>query len=162
MSRYIPYPGLSLALGALWCLLQNSLSPGTLVGAVVIGLAVPWSLVLLGVPRTRFKSLRAAVRLAGIVVYDILRSNIAVARIIVGGAHHDRTAGFVAIPLELSNPPGLAILALIITSTPGTLWAQHDPARGRLTLHVLDLVDEADWIDLVKGRYEPLLMEIFE
>jgi multicomponent K+:H+ antiporter subunit E len=27
---------------------------------------------------------------------------------------------------------------------------------------VFDLVDEADWIDLIKNRYERLLLEIFE
>ena len=29
-------------------------------------------------------------------------------------------------------------------------------------LHVFDLVDEADWISLIKGRYESLLLEIFQ
>lgn len=162
MSRILPYPGLSLALGAMWLLLHNSLSPATLTGAVLIGLAAPWSLARLEAPRPRLKSFAATFRLAAIVTYDIVRSNIAVGRIILGGARRKPTSGFVAIPLDLTDQYGLALLAIIITSTPGTLWAQYDPARDSLMLHVLDLVDETHWIDLVKQRYEPLLMEMFE
>ena len=29
-------------------------------------------------------------------------------------------------------------------------------------MHVLDLVDETVWVRTIKGRYERLLMEIFE
>ncbi|GIK50051.1 MAG: Na+/H+ antiporter subunit E [Hyphomonadaceae bacterium] len=162
MSRLFPYPGLSLALAAFWVLLHNSLAPMTLLGAVLIGIVAPWSLVPLEAPKLRIGSAVALFKLAGIVIYDIVRSNFAVAAIILGGARHAHTSGFVAIPLELTNRYGLALLAVIITSTPGTLWAQHDAATNRLLLHVFDFVDEADWIDLVKRRYEPLLREIFQ
>jgi multicomponent K+:H+ antiporter subunit E len=56
----------------------------------------------------------------------------------------------------------LAVLACIITSTPGTIWVDFDSAKGRLMIHVLDLVDEATWIHTIKDRYERLLLEIFE
>ena len=162
MNNILPYPGLSLALGAMWLLLQNSVAPTALAGAILVGLVAPWSLARLKAPRLKLKSFTATLRLGAVVVYDIVHSNISVARIILGGARSARASGFVAIPLGLTNQYGLALLAIIITSTPGTLWAQHDPARGRLLLHVLDLVDESDWIKLVKERYEPLLMEMFE
>jgi multicomponent K+:H+ antiporter subunit E len=29
-------------------------------------------------------------------------------------------------------------------------------------IHVLDLIDESEWVDTIKGRYERLLLEIFE
>ena len=94
---------------------------------------------------------------------DIVRSNLAVARLILtGGRHGRRRSGFVEIPLELRDPTALAILAVIITATPGTAWMQYDARRDAVLLHVFDLVDEADWIALIKGRYERLLLEIFE
>ncbi|MNV61329.1 putative monovalent cation/H+ antiporter subunit E [compost metagenome] len=65
------------------------------------------------------------------------------------------------MPLDLRNRYGLAVLAIILTSTPGTLWVQYDRATGSLLLHVLDLIEEGEWIDLIKGRYERLLLEIF-
>jgi predicted nucleic acid-binding protein len=39
--------------------------------------------------------------------------------------------------LTLKDPHGLAVLAGIITSTPGTVWVEHDVETGTLTLHVL-------------------------
>ena len=59
-------------------------------------------------------------RLAAIVMLDILRSNFAVASIVVQGRRRKRVSGFVAIPLDLRDRMGLAVLACIVTSTPGT------------------------------------------
>ena len=102
-------------------------------------------------------------RLFGIVLLDIVRSNLAVAGLILtGGRHGQRRSGFVEIPLELRDPTALAILAVIVTTTPGTAWMEYDARRDAVLLHVFDLVDEAEWIGLIKGRYESLLLEIFE
>jgi len=69
--------------------------------------------------------------------------------------------GFLDIPLTLRNPAGLAALACIITSTPGTAWAGYDATSGVLTMHVLDLVDAEAMRDTIRERYERRLMEIF-
>ena len=104
---------------------------------------------------------RAAVRLTGFVAVDILRSNLAVAQIILS-RRTDRTSAFLPLRLELRNEHALAVLALIITATPGTAWVQFDRATGLLVIHVFDLVDEDEWVRLLKTRYEALLMAIFE
>jgi multicomponent K+:H+ antiporter subunit E len=39
---------------------------------------------------------------------------------------------------------------------------QHDAHRHIILIHVLDLVDEEQWIELIQTRYEGLLLEIFE
>jgi len=96
-----------------------------------------------------------------VVLKDIVLSNIAVARIVLGLGQRSWTSGFVEIPLELRDPYGLAALACIITSTPGTLWADFDAGNGVLTIHVLDLVDRSEWIHTIKERYERPLLEIF-
>ncbi len=54
------------------------------------------------------------------------------------------------------------MLACILTYTPGSVWVQLNAGGDSLHLHVLDLKDEAEWVDLVKNRYERHLMEIFE
>ena len=71
-------------------------------------------------------------------------------------------SGFVAIPLTITSRHGLAVLACIITSTPGTIWVSYDPIGNMLLIHVLDLVDEQTWIDTIQSRYERPLLEIFE
>jgi multicomponent K+:H+ antiporter subunit E len=62
----------------------------------------------------------------------------------------------------MRHPGGLAVLACVITATPGTSWARYDAERNILTIHVLDLIDEQAWIKQFKERYERRLLEIFE
>lgn len=162
MRRVLPYPILSLGLFVASILLSASLAPPSLALAVLLALLAPIIMLALGVDRVRVKSPMAIVRLAIDVVGDIVRSNWAVSHIILGRRRHERTSGFIYIPLDLRDRYGLAILAIIITSTPGTLWVEYESATGRLLLHVLDLVDEETWVRLIKDRYERRLMEIFE
>lgn len=162
MKRLLPFPLASFGLLVLWVLLNQSLSLGhLLLGA---GVAVGGGLVLtvLEAPKTRIRRPTAIFCLAWFVLTDILRSNIAVLRIILKLERRQPTSGFVNIPLDLRDPYGLAVLACIITSTPGTLWVDLDGAKSELMIHVLDLIDESDWIRTIKGRYEKLLRDIFE
>jgi multicomponent K+:H+ antiporter subunit E len=147
----------------MWLLLNQTLAVGHILLGVVIAVCGPWTLLTLQPARARVRRPGTIVRLAFVVLSDIIRSNIAVAWIILTPWWWRRqTSGFLRVPLELRNPYGLAVLACIITSTPGTLWVGFDSAKGVLTLHILDLIDENAWIDLIKGRYERLLLEIFE
>jgi multicomponent K+:H+ antiporter subunit E len=161
VSLLLPYPIASASFLAFWLLLNQSLSLGHLLLGAAAGLIGGWSLAALKQPKARPRRLATMVRLAGLVFADIVRSNIAVARIILGLEHRGYTSGFVEIPLELRDPYGLAILACIITSTPGTLWVEFDATTGMLTIHVLDLIDKTTWIRTIKGRYERALLEIF-
>jgi multicomponent K+:H+ antiporter subunit E len=103
-----------------------------------------------------------AARLAGVVAYDIVLSNIAVMRIVLAPASPARRAGFLPIPLDTRHRGALAALSVIVTATPGTSWAGYDSERNVITLHVLDLRDEADFVREFKTRYERPLQEIFE
>jgi multicomponent K+:H+ antiporter subunit E len=161
MKRMLPFPLVSASLLMLWLLLNQTLSPGHLLLGGAVALAGGRLLAALEVPRARLRRLAPIFRLAGFVAADIVRSNIAVALIVLGIKERDRKSGFVNIPLDLRQPYGLAILACIITSTPGTLWVSFDEATGTLTIHVLDLIDESEWIRTIKGRYERSLLEIF-
>lgn len=161
MMALMPYPILSAFLLGMWLLLNQSLSPGHLLFGSIVGVAGGLAISTLQIPTGRVKKPASIVRLAFIVLVDIVRSNIAVTRIILAPARK-ASSGFVTIPLDLRNHYGLAILACIITSTPGTVWVNFDSTRSLLLIHVLDLVDEATWLDLIKNRYERLLMEIFE
>ncbi|AMN44121.1 Na+/H+ antiporter subunit E [Rhodoplanes sp. Z2-YC6860] len=161
MTKLFPYPLASVGLLALWLLLNQTVSLGQFIIGVTIALVGGWILYAMKLENARPKKLGAILCLAAVVVADIVRSNIAVARIILGSRDKPRTSGFVEIPLELSNSYGLATLACIITSTPGTLWVAFDSASGILTIHVLDLVDQSEWVRIIKQRYERRLLEIF-
>jgi multicomponent K+:H+ antiporter subunit E len=161
MSRLVPHPLLTAALIAMWLLL-NRFSLGHLLLGTGVALVAGKSMSALQPAGPRLRRWDLIPRLAGVVVLDIVRSNVAVASLILtGGRHGARRSGFVEIPLALRDPTALAILAVIVTATPGTAWMQYDARRGAVLLHVFDLVDEAAWIDLIKGRYEALLLEVF-
>src|SRR5690606_29819752 len=101
-------------------------------------------------------------RLIGRVAVDIVKSNLAVGLIILGNRGRSYESGFMQIPLDMRDPHALAALGCIITGCPGTVWAGLTEDSSVFTIHVLDLRDESEWIDIVKNRYEVLLMEIFE
>ncbi len=161
MMRILPYPFLSAFLLAMWLLLNQSVSPGQILLGCMVGIAGGLAISTLQIPSGRVHRPLAIIRLAFIVLFDIIRSNVAVARIILTPGREAKS-GFLTVKLDLRNEYALSILACMLTSTPGTVWVNFDSAKGVLLLHVLDLVDEQTWIDLIKHRYERLLMEIFE
>ncbi len=160
MTRLVPFPILSLALLAMWILLTG-FSPGHVLLGIVIALLVSRTMLSLQPEPGRIRFGPAMVKLAAIVGADIIRSNIAVGRIILFRSP-DRKSGFIRLPIDLRSPYAIAALSIIITATPGTLWVQHDANRHIVLIHVLDLIDEEEWVRLIKHRYERLLMEIFE
>lgn len=160
MSRLLPYPVLTASLLAMWLLL-NGLSFGNVLLGGAIAVAASNVTAALRPAKPRIRRWHLLPKLAMIVLADIWRSNIAVARLILRPQQSRRVSGFVVVPLELRDPAALAILACIVTSTPGTAWVEYDSTANKLLLHVFDLVDEAHWIDLIRNRYERLLLEIF-
>ena len=163
MKRWLAFPMLSLALALMWLVLNQTIAPGHLLLGAALGLYGGYVLSGLQPPTRRMRRrVGALVILMWLVLVDIVRSNLAVVRIVVHPGSRTRTAGFLSMPLELRHPGALAVLACIITATPGTSWARYDGAHHILTIHVLDLVDEDAWVALFKERYERRLMEIFE
>jgi len=162
IRRFLPHPKLFLALLVMWLLLNQSATPGQILLGAIVAFGGAWAMVALQPEPVRLRRPRVMLKLAGRVFVDVFRSNLAVGRIILGGDKHAGNAGFMTLRLDLTNNYGLAVLAIILTCTPGTLWVNYNPGRGTLLLHVLDLVDEEQWSRLIKDRYERLLMEIFE
>lgn len=159
LRRLVPYPRLAAAILAMWLLLAGVSPTSALLGSFV-AVAATHTLHVLGIEAPRMRLGWPAVKLLGLVLADILRSNIAVARIVLCNPRR-RHAGFIELPTTLRNPYALSLLAIIITSTPGTIWVHHDARRQVIIIHVLDLIDEAAWIDLLRNRYEKLLQEMF-
>jgi len=165
MNRLLPYPLLAASLLVMWLLLQQSLSLGHLLLGSVIALIAGQAMAALQPVRPKVRRMHKLVKLVLLVTIDIIRSNIAVTRIILLQGRRrplKQTAGFLTVPLELRDTFGLAILACIVTATPGSAWLEYDAARSTVLIHVLDLVDEEKWTETLKNRYENLLREIFE
>jgi multicomponent K+:H+ antiporter subunit E len=156
-------PVLTLTLVVLWLLLNNTLASRHIVFAIVLAIALMAAAARFRPVQPRVRRLLLIPQLAAMVFIDIVRSNFSVARIVLGLVRdREVRSGFLDIPLEMRDPHALAILAAIVTCTPGTAWAGRSPDGRTLTLHVLDLKDEATWMHTIKNRYERPLMRIFE
>jgi multicomponent K+:H+ antiporter subunit E len=158
----LPSPMLSLALLALWLLLNRSLGAGHVVLGTLLALAIPRLTAGLRPLPVRLRSPWAALRLAATVFGDTVQSNLAVVRLLLRPGTRRHPAGFVRIPLDVRDPNALATLATIVCITPGTAWAELALDRSALLLHVLELDDPDAVTAHIKQRYERPLMEIFE
>lgn len=161
MRKLFPFPGTSIVVFLAWLIFAGTYSVASFFFAAALGILMPFIMRALEATPVRLNRPLALLKLMGIVLIDIVRSNIAVCAIILG-LRRRQSSGFLHVPLEIKNPCALSILGIIITSTPGTLWVQYDSRSGILVLHILDLVDHEEWIRLIQNRYEALLKEVFE
>lgn len=154
---------LMIGLLTIWLILQDTLALPQVAFGVLLSVGVTFALRAARPVQPHLRKPLVALHLASRVLLDIVRSNIAVACIILGLVRHRKVrSGFLQVPLDLRDPHGLAVLAAIITSTPGTVWVELARDGRTVTLHVLDLQDEKQWLHTIKQRYERPLREIFE
>ncbi len=155
-----PYPLLTISLLIMWLLL-NQFTIGHLVLGSIVAVFASWAMATLRPSKPRLGKWYLIPKLIAIVMADIVRSNLAVAWVILRGRGSGRHSSFINLPLEIDDPTALAILAVIITGTPGSAWLEYDSHQRSVLIHVFDLSNEDEWTALIKGRYEKLLMEIF-
>lgn len=159
-AGWFDHPVLTLLLALSWLALSRSLAPVHVLSALLIGLVVPRLLHRFLAPASRRLDWPAALRLALVVLVDIVKSNIAVARIVLGPMARPQPA-WLPVPLASSHERVNAIFASIITTTPGTVSATIDEAKGLIWVHALDCSDHQAAIDDMKTRYEAPLLRIF-
>ncbi|MFP4280579.1 MAG: Na+/H+ antiporter subunit E [Halochromatium sp.] len=152
-----------VALTLLWLLLQGSLAPGQLLLGVLLALAITSAVSPFSSGRLRVRRpLLLAIFLWRVAV-DILIANLRIAALILTPSRHPRPA-FVELPLALTQPFALYLLASTISLSPGSLSADLSDDRRVLLLHLLDEPDPGDAAAecaKIKDRYERLLLEVF-
>ena len=161
MQRLIPQPASSVALFATWLLLNQSLAAGQILLAALLAVLIPSGVAALRPLRPRLKRPGVALRLAGVFLWDVVASNVEVARRVLGPEDAIRPS-FVWVPLELSDPHAIVTLAAIVTLTPGTLSADLTADRRHLLVHAFNVDDAGALVAGIKRRYGRPLKEIFE
>ncbi|MDO9165812.1 MAG: Na+/H+ antiporter subunit E [Rhodoferax sp.] len=159
-KRWLAHPWLTGMLAVSWLLLQHSLEPVHLLSAALIGIVLP-RLLHDFLPREASLQLAPMLTLTRIVLWDIVISNITVARLVLGPIARMHPA-WVPIPLALTHPTAISLLATIITTTPGTVSCTIDEQRRQILVHALDCDDPAQMAKDIKNRYEVPLLAIFE
>jgi multicomponent K+:H+ antiporter subunit E len=161
MSRLLPQPLVSLVLFLVWLGLNNTVHPAHLLLGAALAIGIPlWTQRVPHEPGRPYAFVTAAI-LGCVVLYDIIKSNIDVARLILGPEARIKPS-FVWVPLDIQDPYGRVALAGIITMTPGTLSADFSDDEQYLLVHAFNVDDPAALAADIKSRYETPLMEIFE
>lgn len=171
MKRLFPMPLLSLAIGALWLALNNTLAPGHWLLALLLGWLVPH----FGRPAAEMapavsapRRLWLGTRLLARLLTDILLANLSVAKRILFIPERSLSPCLVTVDLRLEAPMAVALLAGIVTLTPGTVSADiaeaGDDASGRfrLLVHALDAPEPAALVAEIRERYEDLILEMLQ
>jgi len=150
---------LSVLLGLAWLALVQSLALVHLLSAVAIGVFVP-RLVQAFLPPPNAVHWPAALRLSGVVLWDIAVSNVVVAKLVLGPLVRMNPV-WLRVPLACGHAHVNALFATIITTTPGTVSCVVDEATRCIWVHALNGDDEASMVAEMKARYETPLMQIF-
>jgi len=160
MSRLIPHPLLSLALLVTWALLNGTTRGSLLLGAG-LALAIPAISAAFWTDRPSLRRPHLMIPYIALVLFDIIRANIQVAWIIVTWPDSRLRSAFLTVPLDLTHPEAITLLASTITLTPGTLTADIAEDGRSLRVHALHAPDPEATIADIKSRYEARLKRIF-
>jgi multicomponent K+:H+ antiporter subunit E len=161
MRKLFPHPMLSVTIALLWMLLVNRAALGSLVMATILAIAIP----LISAPywpdRPRIARPLELLGYIAIVLYDVVISSIAVAKIILFMPPDQIKSAFITVPIDLDSPEAITLLAGTITMTPGTLTADIACDGRSLLIHSLHAPDPDAIRDDIKSRYEARLKRIF-
>lgn len=162
IKRWMPSPPLSLTLFIVWLLLNQSFDVATFALAAIFSIVVPLLTKSLRPATVRMRRPMLVLKLAGVILYDLVRSAWTVARLLLTKRNADIKPCFIEIQLQLRDPNALAVLAMIFCLTPGTAWGELSFDRSKLLIHMFDLEDPQAFLAMVRTRYEHPLQEIFE
>lgn len=156
-----PHPLLTLLLAVVWILLQNQFSAGMAVFGIILGIIIPKITEAWWPERPKGFRLGKMLSYMMIVIWDIMVANIEVAWIVLTRPNSKLRPIWVVVPLDLTQPEAITVLAGTITLTPGTVSADLSDEGHSLLVHTLDTDDPDAIRDEIKDRYERRLKEIF-
>ncbi|RYY79642.1 MAG: Na+/H+ antiporter subunit E [Moraxellaceae bacterium] len=157
--RLFPHPFLSLILAASWLMLMHSVEAAHLLLALLVAIIFP-KLTQHFIQPAEPVHWPTAIQLFVVVLWDILVANVRVARQVLGPLHQLHPK-WVRVPLDTVHPKVNTLLALIITTTPGTVSAGLEEGQNNILVHALSSDDPNAVIEEIKQRYEQPLIKIF-
>ncbi|MCF6211362.1 MAG: Na+/H+ antiporter subunit E [Gammaproteobacteria bacterium] len=160
LRKVLPHPILTLVLWGVWLLLNNTVGAGHIVLGLILAILIPWLTSGFWPEKVRIQSPLTLLKFLGVVLWDILVANMAVAKLILG-RNKNLKPGFFYIDLDIETPLGISLLANTISLTPGTVSCDLTKDRKRLLVHALHIEDIPATIKEIKERYEAPLKEVF-
>ena len=150
---------LNLILALTWAALQGELSAINVASGFVVGAAIIYIFRRMFFRPLYFRKTRLGVTLALVFIKELVKSNIAVLRVVLSARQQVRS-GVIAVPTELTSDLALTMLANMITLTPGTLTLDISEDRRYLFVHTLNLDDPEDVKREIRMAFEVYLREL--
>ncbi|GGE18945.1 multisubunit potassium/proton antiporter, PhaE subunit [Gemmobacter megaterium] len=161
LRKLFPHPWLTLTLVLVWVALANTISLGGIVMGLILGIVIPAITAAYWPDSPRIRAPLKIVEFVLIVLWDIVKSNFIVARIVLFMPRDKLRPAWIVVPLDLRQPEAITVLAGTITMTPGTVSADVSADGRSLLVHCLHAPDSAGVVADIKARYESRLKEIF-
>jgi len=150
----------NILLSVNWALLTGQFNLENLVSGFVIGFLLLWILRRAVGQTDYFPKVRNAIAFFASFLWQLVRSNLSVARTVLFEPLEKIDPAFLAIPLEAKTDAEIALLANLITLTPGTLSLDVSTDRSVLYIHTLD-VEDVDALRVeIKRTLEKGLLEV--
>ncbi|MBJ3774487.1 Na+/H+ antiporter subunit E [Acuticoccus mangrovi] len=109
---------------------------------------------------SHFRRTFSIVKLAVIFVYELVKSSIIVARLVLS-PHRTLSPAIIAYPLEVRTDAEITLLANLITLTPGTLSMDVSDDRSTLYVHAIDAPEPDAVIADIKKSFEDRIRKVF-
>lgn len=161
IKRLLPHPALSVMLLIVWLLMANTITVGGVVLGTVFGLVLPKFTEPFWPARPAVRFGRPLFGYLGVVLLDIVIANFHVAWLILFRRNRDLRSRWLVIPIDLTTPEAITVLAGTISLTPGTVSSDVSADGRYLLVHALDVADEIAEIARIKTRYEARLQRVF-
>jgi multicomponent Na+:H+ antiporter subunit E len=152
-----------LVLGIVWAAITGSFSGLNLLFGIVIGIVV---VLLLRRDAATKKELRRARNIWSLLLmflYELMASAVKVAIVVL--TPNIKAAvrpAVVAVPLTVKSDAEIALLANLITLTPGTLSLDVSEDRSALYVHALSIDTPEALIADISGGFEAKVKEVFQ
>jgi multicomponent Na+:H+ antiporter subunit E len=151
--------GWNLGLALMWCALAGRLE----ISHLLVGFAVGYVLIGWLIPsddaRAYLRRLPLLIAFFGYYALDVLVSSVRLAREVLTPFPR-RRPGMVAVPLDVTSDAQIAMLANVITFTPGTIAIDLSEDRRTMFIHDMFLQDPDASRDHIKRRYERWTLRI--
>lgn len=151
--------GWNLALALAWCALAGRLTMIDLVIGYGIGYGLLGWLVPSASAQSYVRRLPLVLAFLATYAYEVIVSSLRIAREVVTPWPR-RSPGIITVPLDVSSPAEIALLANLVTFTPGTVVLDFSEDHSHMFVHDMFIHDPETSRRIIKQRYERWVMRM--
>ena len=143
-----------------WVLLNGQVTLVNLLWGYALGYGLLWLVRPVFTSTVYFDKINKAVAFAFYFLWELFRANLHVVRLVLFQAKAAIRPAIVAIPLDAQSDAEIALIANLISLTPGTLSLDVSTDRQVLYVHAIDVTDVDELREALKNGIEARLLEV--